>query len=156
MLNWDPTKVPNETNCTRVVSKYTKTRIWRAECQVMKDRGTYIVHDSLAVASMRATADYAPARRSCAYVITMRGPTGYSAAKEPSLLTLYQRSAQVLGPLDFSHVAAEEYESRKCIWTAAASCDAELDRGDGICMAIPGPPNIYLPGPIIGGCTVVA
>ena len=47
-----------------------------------------------------------------------------------------------------------EYETRKCIWTAAASCDAELDRGDVICVAVFGPSKICLPGPIITGGTV--
>ena len=49
----------------------------------------------------------------------------------------------------------EEYETRKCLWTAAARYDAELDRGDGIYVTIFGPPKIYLPGPIITGGTVI-
>ena len=57
--------------------------------------------------------------------------------------------------LDLNHVIAEEYETRKCLWTAAASYDAELDRGDGFRVAIFGPPKIYLPGPIINGGTVL-
>ena len=84
------------------------------------------------------------------------GPTRHSLAKESSQRTLYRRSAQECVQLDLNHVIAEEFETRKCIWTAAASYDAELDRGDGICVAIFGPRKIYLPGPIICGGTVLS
>ena len=80
--------------------------------------------------------------------------TRYSTAKAASQRTLYRVSAQERFLLDLNHVIAEKDETRKCIWTAAASCDAELDRGDGICVAIFGPPNIYLPGPNVNGGTV--
>jgi hypothetical protein len=111
-------------------------------------------HDSLAVASLRAKADLEPAWCSCAHVVMLYGPTRHSTAKEASQRTVYRRSAQECVQLDLNHVIAEEYETRKCLWTAAASYDAELDRGDGICVAIFGPPKIYLPGPIITGDTV--
>ena len=74
------------------------------------------------------------------------GPTRHSTAKEASQRTVYRRSAQECVQLDLNHVIAEECETRKCLLTAAASHDAELDRGDGICVAIFGPPKIYLPG----------
>ena len=122
----------------------------------MEGSVTYIVHahDSLVLASLRAKADLEPAGRSCAHVVMLHGPTRHSIAKESSQRTLYRRSAQECVQLDLNHVIAEEYETRKCIWTAAASYDAELDRGDGICVAIFGPPKTSLPGPIISGGTV--
>ena len=122
----------------------------------MEGSVTYIVyaHGSLAVASLRAKADLEPAGRSCAHAVMLYGPTRHSTAKESSQRTLYRRSAQECVQLDLNHVIAEEYETRKCIWTAAASYDAELDRGDGICVAIFGPPKTSLPGPIISGGTV--
>ena len=93
-------------------------------------------HDSLAVAPLRAKADLEPAWCSCAHVVMLYGPTRQSTAKEASQRTVCRRSAQECGQLDLNHVIAEEYETRKCLWTAAASYDAELDRGDGICVAI--------------------
>ena len=113
-------------------------------------------HDSLqlAVASLRAKAGLEPAWCSCAHVVMLYGPTRHSTAKEASQRTVYRRSAQECVQLELNHVIAEEYEARKCLWTAAASYDAELDRGDGICVAIFGPPKIYLPGPIFTGGTV--
>ena len=111
-------------------------------------------HDSLAVASLRAKADLEQAWCSCAHVVMLYGPTRHSTAQEASQRTVYRRSAQECVQLDLNHVIAEEYETRKCLWTAAASYDAELDRGDGICVAVFGPPKIYLPGPIITGGTV--
>ena len=99
-------------------------------------------------------ADLEPAWCSCAHVVMLHGPTRHSTAKEASQRTVYRRSAQECVQPDLNHVIAEEYETRKCLWTAAAIYDAELDRGGGICVAIFGPPKIYLPGPIITGGTV--
>ena len=84
------------------------------------DSVVYIMHASLAVASLGATAEYAPACCSCAHVVTMCGSARHSTAKEPSHghRTLYRRSAQDLVPLELNHVVAEEYETRKCIETA--------------------------------------
>ena len=100
--------------------------------------------------------NHEPAWCSCARVVMLYGPTRHSTAKGASQRTLYRRSAQEYVQLDLNHVIAEEYETRKCIWTAAASYDMELDRGDGICVAIFGQPKTYLPGPIISGVTVLA
>ena len=61
------------------------------------------------------------------------------------------RSAQEFVPPDLNHVLAEEDETRKCIWTAASSCDAEWDSADGSCVAMFGPTKIDLPGPITCG-----
>ena len=79
------------------------------------------------------------------------GPTRHSTTKEPFQRTLYRQSAQVCVPLDLNHFNTEEYQARKCVWTAAASCEAELDRGNGICVVTIGPPQTYPPGPIISG-----
>ena len=68
---------------------------------------TNVMHDSLAVASLRASADHAPACRSCTHVVTICGPTWYSTAKEPSLRTVYQRSAQELD-------RTTRFEPRRC------------------------------------------
>ena len=140
-----------------VESKKTDAGVWRADSQVVEGSVTCIVnaHDSLAVASVRAKADLEPAWCPCAHVVMLYAPTRHSTAKEASHRTVYRRSTQECVQLDLNHVIAEEYETRKCRWTAAASYDAELDRGDGICVAIFGPPKTYLPGPIITGGTVV-
>ena len=97
-----------------------------------------------------------PAWCSCAHVVMLYGPTRHSTATEASQRTVYRRSAQECVQRDLNHVIAEEYETPKCLWTAAASYDAELDRGDGVCVAIFGPlaPKIYLPGPLFTGGTV--
>ena len=64
------------------------------------------------------------------------GPTRHSTAKEASQRTVYRRPAQECVQLDLNHVITEEYKPRKCVWTTAASYDAELDRGDGTGVAM--------------------
>lgn len=53
-----------------------------------------------------------------------------------------------------NHVIADEYEVRKSIWTAAASCGMELDHNDGIRVAVFIPSRICLPGSIVSGGTI--
>jgi len=109
------------------------------------------------------------------------GPTSHSTAKEAAQRTLYRRSPHEFVWRDLNHAIAEEYETRECIWTAAAGSykrvkgrshpvenrpnmhptaaarfDAELDRGDGICVAIFVPFEKFLPGQKNSGGSVAS